>query len=237
VVFDGNTSALGSGLYLKTDCDATVSHCTFAENSGTQISCANSSPTITNSIIAFGLNMDALSCGGTSDPTVEHCVVYGNAGGDTLCGSYAQNMFIDPLFCDLEAGELTLHDDSPCLPANNPWLESIGALGAGGCGLGTGVAEGYAARLALSAPRPNPFRGATAFEFSVPAPGGQVTLAVYNLAGRKVRTLLAGSVDGGSMRLTWDGRDDGGRRVASGVYFFTLTSGGLSISRKAVLLR
>jgi hypothetical protein len=52
-----------------------------------------------------------------------------------------------------------------------------------------------------------------------------------------VRTLLAGSVDGGSMRLTWDGRDDGGRRVASGVYFFTLTSGGLSISRKAVLLR
>jgi hypothetical protein len=246
VVFRGNASAVGAGLYLKTGCDATVSHCTFAGNTGAQISCVDSSPAITNSIIAFSINANAtpVSCGGASEPTVEHCVIFGNAGGDSLCGSHAQNLFTDPLFCDFEAGDLALHDDSPCLPGYNPWLEEIGALGAGDCGPGTGVAGDASTRLALSAPRPNPFRGFTIVDLSVPEPVGDATLDVYNLAGRRVRTLLAGPmaggarpVTGGTRQLTWDGRDDSGRRVASGVYFFTLRSQGETVSRKAVLLR
>ncbi len=237
VVFRGNTSAFGAGLHLKTDSDATISHCTFAENSGTQISCASSSPTITNSIIAFSLNAGPVSCGGTSIPTITHCCAFGNAGGDSLCGDYSENLFTDPLFCDLAAGELTLHDDSPCLPANNVWLESIGALGSGDCGTGTGIQEGEVGRLALSSPRPNPFRGSTVIEFSIPEPGGRASLAVYNLKGQRVKTLLDGPVARGSRRLAWDGRDDGGRRVASGVYFFTLEGGGETVSKKAVLLR
>jgi hypothetical protein len=44
-----------------------------------------------------------------------------------MCGNTFSNIFEDPLFCDLADEDLTLRGDSPCLPANNPWGELIGA--------------------------------------------------------------------------------------------------------------
>ena len=135
VVVMGNSSVTGSGLYCKTGAVPTVTNCTFAGNSSHQITASDASPMIINSIVAASENGNAVVCLGTADPVVTHCCVSGNAEGDSLCGTHYDNIFLDPLFCDLESGVVAVHDDSPCLPSGNPWGELIGAVGAGGCGI------------------------------------------------------------------------------------------------------
>jgi hypothetical protein len=78
-------------------------------------------------------------------------------------------------------------------------------------------------RTALGPALPNPFRGETALSFSL-AKAGPALLGIYSVDGRRVRTLAAGPRDPGTYRLVWDGRDDGGRLVSSGVYFVRLTT-------------
>lgn len=75
-----------------------------------------------------------------------------------------------------------------------------------------------AARLALSAPWPNPSRGETRFALELGARDrGEV--AVFDAGGRRVRTLLAGTLEPGRQVLAWDGRDERGGRVSPGIYF------------------
>ncbi|MBD3349147.1 MAG: T9SS type A sorting domain-containing protein [Candidatus Eisenbacteria bacterium] len=101
----------------------------------------------------------------------------------------------------------------------------------------TGVpGDGDALRFELSQNRPNPFNPATTVAFELPA-AGEVELSVYNVAGRRVATLVDGRVDAGRHTAVWKGTDDRGESVASGVYFFRLTRDGESVSRKGVLLK
>jgi hypothetical protein len=62
----------------------------------------------------------------------EHCLIYGNAGGDTLSGQ-PENLYQDPLFCNIDDDNFTLCENSPCLPEGNSWGELIGAYDQG-CG-------------------------------------------------------------------------------------------------------
>lgn len=66
---------------------------------------------------------------------------------------------------------------------------------------------------------PNPFNAATIIRWEAPAGGGRVTLAVYDARGARVRLLVDGFQPAGRHSLRWDGRDDGGRALATGVYF------------------
>jgi hypothetical protein len=75
----------------------------------------------------------------------------------------------------------------------------------------------------LSAPHPNPFRAQTQVEF-VLAEAGDVRLAVFDLAGRRVATLWDGPVPAGRHGAVWNGRVDRGPRAPSGIYFITLDS-------------
>lgn len=92
-------------------------------------------------------------------------------------------------------------------------------------------------RLELRRPVPSPFAVRTELRYAVPAPGGQVELALFDLSGRRVRTLWDGPAVGGRHVAIWDGRDDGGRRVASGVYFARLGYRGDEKTARVVLLR
>ena len=74
------------------------------------------------------------------------------------------------------------------------------------------------------------------FTFGLPR-AGHARLEVYDVAGRRVRTLVDGQVDAGWLAVRWDGRSDRGERVASGVYFCRLEAGGSSVSRKVVVLK
>jgi agmatine/peptidylarginine deiminase len=100
-----------------------------------------------------------------------------------------------------------------------------------------------AATAAVTAPAgasgrafPNPFTESTRFSFELRFPE-DVRLEVIDVAGRRVRTLAAGALPGGPHVFEWDGRDDAGRSVAAGVYYFRLRAAGLAYSRPVVRRR
>jgi hypothetical protein len=90
--------------------------------------------------------------------------------------------------------------------------------------------------FALYGSWPNPFRGVTTINFSLPHEG-QARLAVYNVAGQLVRTLTDGVLPAGSQSVSWDGRNQAGRSVPGGVYFYRLSTGDRTLTQKAVLVR
>ncbi len=92
------------------------------------------------------------------------------------------------------------------------------------------------ATVALEQNVPNPFNPTTSIAYRVPT-SGPVTLRVFNVAGELVRTLVDEAVTKGSHRVTWHGRDNRGRQVASGVYFYQLVAGQQVLTRKLVLLK
>ena len=108
------------------------------------------------------------------------------------------------------------------------------------CGQGTGVGDdtpqNVVRRFALEQNRPNPFNPSTLIEFSVPTTG-PVQLKIFDVRGRLVRTLLNRSYESGTWSVTWDGRDDGGRSVASGTYLYELRADGERKVRKMGLLK
>jgi len=83
---------------------------------------------------------------------------------------------------------------------------------------------------------PNPFNPRTRIDFLLPEPA-QVELYVYDLLGRRVTSLLEGQCPAGLHSVEWDGTDRYGRRVASGVYFYRLSTPGVTETRKMVLLK
>jgi len=110
--------------------ETTIAECSSGGEGGGMYCFSTSSPVVTNTVIANSIAGAGIAVDGTATPTVDHCCVFGNAGGDAVPAG-GDNLFDDPLFCP---SALTLYDDSPCLPANNAWGEQIGTYGAGGCG-------------------------------------------------------------------------------------------------------
>jgi hypothetical protein len=83
---------------------------------------------------------------------------------------------------------------------------------------------------------PNPFNPATTIRYTM-AERSNVTINVYDASGRLVRTLVDGARDAGAHDVMWDGRDNNNSPVTSGVYFYRLTTGTHSESKKMVLLK
>jgi flagellar hook assembly protein FlgD len=83
---------------------------------------------------------------------------------------------------------------------------------------------------------PNPFNPATRVRFSL-ASRGPVSLRVYDVSGRLVRILIDDIRDAGSYEVAWDGTNDEGRSIASGIYFCRMETTGYERSLKMVLLR
>ena len=91
-------------------------------------------------------------------------------------------------------------------------------------------------RFKLSQSYPNPFNSTTLINYSLPH-SGDVSLVIYNLAGREVMRWNEQGVQAGTHEKSWNGTDRSGRQVASGIYFYRLVVGGFSETRKMVLLR
>jgi hypothetical protein len=93
-----------------------------------------------------------------------------------------------------------------------------------------------AAKNSLSAAWPNPFNPQTTIAYTTEK-GGFAEIIVFDVSGRRVRTLVSGFVPAGIHEVAWNGRDDSGRPVASGVYLYSFRTGGFSETRKMVLLK
>ena len=83
---------------------------------------------------------------------------------------------------------------------------------------------------------PNPFNPTTTIEFSLPEPG-QAHLDVYAMSGQKIRNLTSGYMTAGVHSAVWDGRDDNGISVSSGVYFSRVSVGEVTSSRTMMLVK
>lgn len=95
-------------------------------------------------------------------------------------------------------------------------------------------------KFALSQNYPNPFNYSTTIHYRLLAVGGRpaaVNLKVYNTFGQLVRTVVNEKQLAGDYWVLWDGRNNSGKQVASGIYFYRLKLGKLAKTRKMVLLR
>jgi hypothetical protein len=84
---------------------------------------------------------------------------------------------------------------------------------------------------------PNPFNSTTIISFYLPEASSEVVLKVLNLYGQEVRRFNLGQLQKGRHRITWDGKDQDGRLVSSGIYLYSLTSSSSTQVRRMVLLK
>ena len=141
------------------------------------------------------------------------------------------------ILCDPGAGVFTLGTISPCLPANNSCGVLMGVYDQG-CtivGVEPPLSPGPAA-LELAPIQPNPFRSEARIAFTLPA-DGHVRLRVFDVTGRRLATLAEGMCAAGAHQVTWDGCDDAGRAVASGLHFVQLEAMGRTLVRRVAVVR
>jgi len=96
--------------------------------------------------------------------------------------------------------------------------------------------EPGALRYALESANPNPFNPSTEISYAIPT-AGRVSLKIYDVRGRLVRTLVDAPQAAGRFTTRWDGRDDSGSAVASGVYVYRMQAGEFVQQRKMTLVK
>ncbi len=137
-------------------------------------------------------------------------------------------------FCDINADgimELTfaIVDISPYEPYE------IVVVGLVPTSAGDGIDTPAVGQL-LEQNYPNPFNPATEIDYEVPT-RGRVTIDIFDAGGRRVASLIDETLAAGSYTSSWNGRDDSGRPLASGTYFYQIQIGERRESRKALLVK
>lgn len=154
--------------------------------------------------------------------------------------------FDDPGFCAAPEcdptgtieGEFTISTESPAIPENSPCGQLIGAGDPTCLPPPTGIDDTPDApgTTALYQNVPNPFNPVTTIHFDVARPG-HVVLEVYDVLGRRVRTLVDRDLPASHRAIVWDGTDDRGTTVTTGVYFLRLVAGGTQETRKMIMVK
>jgi len=257
----------GGAIKCENESSPTIRNCVLRDNyatSGGAIYSESSSPTIENCTISYNTSPPAGAAFLLySDPIFDSCIlshsidgpaVFGyesfpalsctdvvwNEGGDWVgCIADQQNQngnFSNtPAFCDPENGDFRLQPGSPCLPEHNDCGVLVGALDQGDCSP-TGAEEvPGSARVEFEA-FPNPFNPQLTIRFISPAQT-EGSLIVHDVSGRLVRVLKDGQFSQGANEIVWNGKDDHGQDVASGVCFVRLVTEEHQESKKVVLIR
>jgi hypothetical protein len=148
--------------------------------------------------------------------------------------------FCEMAFCDTLAtlaGDFSLANHSPAAPVSSPCGLQIGAHPVVcGSAVGAGDEPSLPTETALYQNEPNPFNPVTSIRFDL-AQNGAVELRIFDVKGRLVRTLLDRSLPRGWHLAQWDGTNDRGQSVASGVYFLRMSTAQKVQTRKLILLK
>jgi subtilisin-like proprotein convertase family protein len=83
---------------------------------------------------------------------------------------------------------------------------------------------------------PNPFNSTTSFKFGLPVTA-EVTFGIYDIQGRRVKTIGCGDMPAGYHSIIWNGSNDADKAVASGIYFVTMRAGDKNFAKRALLLK
>ena len=99
-----------------------------------------------------------------------------------------------------------------------------------------GVSPGRPGKFELAQNYPNPFNPETKISYALPKDCG-VKLTIYNIMGQKIKVLVDEHQTAGYKDVYWDGKNDKGREVASGIYFYKLDAAEFSQGKRMVLLK
>lgn len=167
--------------------------------------------------------------------------VHDGSGLPPVDPSFGYFISEDPLFCMTLAGDhkFNLDEASPCTPEAVPDCEGMGAMPVG-CAMSSVDPPPFDSVLPLVTrlqdAYPNPFNPRTTIAFDL-AKSGQVSVGVFDLAGRLVNQLLDESVAAGHHKVTWQGRDSRGQNAAAGVYFVRLKAANITDTRRMTLVK
>jgi len=246
-VFISNVANGFGGAMYSSNAQPSVDNCTFVSNTaGIFAACIGGSfpsqiMVITNSIMAFNGNGEPVWVEDGLTPVFLCSNIFGNEDGDwvgSIEGQAGQNGNIssDPFFCDFENDDLNLQTESECLPENNSCGELIGAL-PGGCSITAVPDLGLTSQSSRVRCYPNPFNPKTTIAFDLPR-RELVNLRVFDMTGHLVKELVIGEeCPPGRHEVVWNGRDNVGRQVASGTYFYRLEAGSFSETKRMVLIK
>lgn len=248
LTIDGNIIRQGGTGIACYGSDPGITNNLIEDNTG-GIHCDNSSPTLTRNRILD--NTSGITAVSGSEPVLDHC---GGACADSCADPYANtikggsgyrfsnldpNVTIDAectywgcfkQICNVPSSWFYgLVDYQPYL-SQEPDPPAVAAQEESGRQLLPRV-------YGLSLNYPNPFNPSTTIAYQVPAPGGAVSIRVYNVRGQLVTTLVSRTVAPGFHTVEWEGVDSRGTGVASGVYFVHMLAPGFKQTRKVVVLK
>ncbi len=162
-----------------------------------------------------------------------------------FCGVEALTLPAELVFAGLPLATATGHTVQRWDPAQSAWLDLPGSLGTGNLAasveqsgdyaVGTASAGAALTRRGVGA-EPNPFAVAATLRYVVTTPGW-VRVVIYDLQGRRLRLLADGFQREGPWSVRWDGTDDSGQRVATGLYLYQVQGGGPGRTGKLTLVR
>jgi len=237
-LFSANSASFyGGALAYENNAAGTIASNTMTGNAGTGAGGAGiyvntSSPFIENNIIAFNTGGASFGNGMTLNAAPGSLACNDVFGNDNLAYSGVAdptgtdgNIAADPQFCDAPGGVYTVAPGSPCAAAQSGGCGLIGAFEAS-CGGSPVDDEPGNVPVAFHVERnfPNPFNPKTTIRFTLPE-AGLTKVAIFDVAGRHIKTLVHEEMAAQRHEVTWQGRDSQDRSVAAGVYFYRVSSG------------
>jgi 5'-nucleotidase len=169
-----------------------------------------------------------------NDQPINRAAVYNVVSSNRVVG-YLQDPF------GVSPANLTIHPVSVFQVATE-FVAAIDTLNfcSTGCNVVTGIGfnqfTGIIKNFELKQNYPNPFNPETTIPFTL-SRNNYVVLEVYDILGRKIRTLVNAQLSAGDYKFTWNSRDDRGQLVASGIYFYRITAGDKRAVKRMTLTR
>ncbi len=259
--FSNNLANRGAALYLRDNCNALMINTTLSENTaydfGGGMYCKkNSNPILINSIF-WNDSPEEIYLAENNEPSsiaITYCDIQAGETGIILNNGSVNwlegNIDDDPLF----GWHYYLPENSPCVDTGIPFFEWQGNIlldltpdeyygiapdiGAYEYGFvkADELTEIPLQDCILLQNYPNPFNPNTTIKFSLPEES-VVTLSIYNVKGQRVKQLVSEEMAAGQHTVVWNGTDKSNKSVASGLYFYKLTSDDETVMRKMLLLK
>jgi predicted outer membrane repeat protein len=264
-IYGNSAQGYGGGIYSSTNCNPSLVNVIITGNTasdGGGVYCHDSSnPSLVNSILWNNSPQEIYfaDSGDSNSIIVAYSDVQGSEAGietnnNGTVNWLGGNIDSDPLFVDAGNGDFHLQGGSLCIDAGaalfvleGDTLINLDADDYIGAAPDMGAFEYETTSItnhfelmptgfSLYQNYPNPFNSTTTLSYYLPQKA-HVKIAIYDILGRQVRSMVSSVEEAGYKSITWDAKDDLGKPVSSGVYLYQIRAGGFAKACRMVLLK